>query len=289
MRILRSLLPALALLIPVAAYADYSLATGAVDSVGGALPFFEASGFCGGSNACGFVDIAAGVVTRFRPVLTFVAVLVIVIFGYRMIISQEDDLIAKSRIIMSGAIAGLIMAYLIDPFIKAFYGNVGEVPQNAIEQGVAVLSTEVSGVINWALTIVAALAILMIILTATKAIAGSAGEEGITNIRKTVFSVVFGLVMLLFRVILSYGFVESTGNPMPIVASTLSFISYLMGFLGMIAVIVVIYAGFLYVLSMGKEEQAAKAKGLLGRAALGAIVILLSLALVNFVLVPSFS
>lgn len=285
MKIIRFLLPAIGLTIPLTALAQ-GIAAGTVDAVGGALPFFMPSGFCTGSQACGFVDIAAGIVVRFRPVLSIAGVLAIVIFGYRMIVSQEDDVITKARGVMSGTIAGLIMVWLIEPFIHAFYGNVGEVPQNAVPQGVTVMTAEILGLLNWAFTIVAALAIVMIILTALKAIAQSAGEEGVANIRKTVFSVVFGLLLLVFRVVLSEGFVMTTTNPAPVLAAVLTGVSYLMSFLGMIALIIVIYAGFLYVLSMGKEEQATQAKSLLIRAAIGAVVVLLSLALVNFVMLP---
>lgn len=90
----------------------------------------------------------------------------------------------------------------------------------------------------------------------------------------------------MFRFILSGGFVSSTGNPAPVLAAILTKISYVMGLLALVAVIIVVYAGFQYVLSIGREEQATKAKGLLIRAAMGAIVILLSLSLVNFVILP---
>ncbi len=282
-----ALLPAaLGLMLPALAYADYSLINNAVESAGSPLPFFVTSGVCQSGTGCGFVEMAAGIVDRFRPLVTVIAILVIVIYGYRMIVGQEEDVITKARGVMSGTIAGLIMAYLITPFIYAFYGNTGEVPRGAMVQGAEVVNVEISGVVNWVLTIVAALAVLMIILTTIKAIASSTGEEGIGNMRKTIFSIAFGILLLVFRVILSQGFVTNTKNPVPILASTLRIVSYVMGFLGLAAVVVVIYAGFIYIFSMGSEEQPGKAKGLLIRAALGAIVILTSLALVNFVMLP---
>ncbi len=288
MRALRLLLPAIAFLAPVVALAQ---AMGSpydvVEMVGGGLPFLMPSGFvCGGNTGCGFVEIAAGVIVRYRPLLTAVGLLNIVIFGYRMIIGQEDEVITKARAMMSGTIAGLIMAYLIEPFIFAFYGSAGEVPQGAMVQGAALVSSEVNGVINWVLVIVASLAVLMLILSAIKAIGQGASDEGIGNMRKTIIGVVFGIILLVFRFVLSNGFVVSTGNNAPLLAMLLRPVSYLLGFLGMISVIVVVYAGFMYVLSMGNEEQGTKAKGLLIRVALGALVILLSLALVNFVILP---
>lgn len=287
MRYTRFLLSVVALLAPASAFAQPVGPYAVVEVVGGALPFFMPSGFtCGGNSACGFVEIAGGIVVRFRPILTVAGVLNIVIFGYRMIIGQEDDVIAKSRAVMSGTIAGLIMAYLIEPFMLAFYGSGGEVPRGAMEGGAALLSDEVNGVINWVLVIVGSLAVMMLILSAIKAIGQSASDDGIANMRKTIFSVVFGVILLALRLALSDGFVTNTGNPAPILGAILRPVSYVIGMLAMIAVIIVVYAGFQYVFSIGRDEQATKAKNLLIRASIGVVVILLSLALVNFVVLP---
>ncbi|NOS67538.1 MAG: hypothetical protein HOO67_04210 [Candidatus Peribacteraceae bacterium] len=278
------LLSAASFLFPDIAWGQTALET--IEAVGSPLPFLAPSGACVGNAGCGFVDIAMGIVIRYRPILSAVAILNMVIFGYRMIIGQEDDVLTKARAVMSGTIAGLIMLWLIDPFILAFYGTSGEVPQNAIPQGVAFLTVEVLGIINWALAIVAALAVLILILSAVKAIGQSASEEGMANLRKSVFTVVFGLILLAFRFLLSDGFVATTGNPIPVLAEALTMVSYIMGFLALAALIVVVFAGFQYVLSLGKEEQATKAKDLLIRVAIGAVVIVVSLALVNFVIIP---
>lgn len=287
MRITRFLTSAIAFLAPAAAFAQPVGPYAVVEVVGSELPFFVPSGFeCSGHVACGFVEIAAWMVLRFRPVLTIAGLLNIVIFGYRMIIGQEDEVINKSRAVISGTIAGLIMAYLIEPFILAFYGSAGEVPRGAMAGGAGLLSAEVNGIVNWVLVIAASLSVMMLILSAVKAIGQSANEEGIAGMRKTIISVVFGIVLIVFRFILSGGFVSSTGNPAPVLAAILIKISYVMGLLALVAVIIVVYAGFQYVLSMGREEQATKAKGLLIRAAIGAVVILLSLSLVNFVILP---
>lgn len=286
--LIRLLLPAASLLIPVIALADYSLIQQTVESVGGGLPTAPLIGACSGSTGCGFVVVAEYVVDQFRPGLTIVGVIVLVIFGYRMIVSQEDDTITKARGVISGTIGGLVMVWLIDPFIHAFYGSGGEVPQSegGILQGVSIVSMEVEGLINWVLVIVASLAVMMIILTTLKSIGQGAKEESAGAIRKTAVSVVLGLVLLVFRFVLSGGFVESTGNPAPILATMLEPISFVMSFFALAAVIVVVYAGFQCVLNMGNEENFTKAKSLLIRALIGMLLIMTSLAIVNFVVLP---
>lgn len=61
-------------------------------------------------------------------------------------------------------------------------------------------------------------------------------------------------------------------------------LNYFLGFLGLLTVIFIIYAGILYVTAGGNDENTTKAKGIIKNAAIGLIIILLSFALVNFVL-----
>lgn len=64
----------------------------------------------------------------------------------------------------------------------------------------------------------------------------------------------------------------------------LTIINFFLGFLGLLAVIMVIYGGFLYVSSAGNEENVNKAKKILLYAVLGIVIIIVSFALVNTLL-----
>lgn len=283
----RALLTALFVAIPGRVLADYGLLNETVNAVGSPLPFLLPTGTCTGGNACGFVEIASGVVLRLRPLLTGVAVLVIVIFGYRMIVGQEDDSISKAKTIMSGTLAGLVLVYLIDPFIAAFYGETGEVARGGMAGGAAILTNEVAGLINWVMVIAASLSILMIILTGVKSLAKPTAEDSVTNMRKTILSVLAGLVLLAIHAIVSQGFVDTSAGPsLPFLQPALHIIAFIMSFLGLAALIVIVYAGLLCVLSIGKEEQYTKAKGILARAAIGALIVIVSWGLVTFIITP---
>lgn len=61
-------------------------------------------------------------------------------------------------------------------------------------------------------------------------------------------------------------------------------INFFLGFLGLLAVVMVIYGGFLYVSSAGNEENVNKAKKILLYAVVGIIVIIAAFALVNTLL-----
>lgn len=64
----------------------------------------------------------------------------------------------------------------------------------------------------------------------------------------------------------------------------LTIINFFLGFLGLLAVVMIIYGGFLYVSSAGNEENVGKAKKILIYAAIGIILIIASFALVNTIL-----
>lgn len=64
----------------------------------------------------------------------------------------------------------------------------------------------------------------------------------------------------------------------------LTIVNFFLTFLGLLAVVMIIYGGFLYVGSAGNEENVNKAKKILMYAVLGIIVIIVSFALVNTIL-----
>jgi Type IV secretion system pilin len=61
-------------------------------------------------------------------------------------------------------------------------------------------------------------------------------------------------------------------------------INILLGFLGIIAVVLILYAGFLWMTAGGSDENIKKAKNILSAAVIGLIIILMSYGIANMVL-----
>ena len=64
----------------------------------------------------------------------------------------------------------------------------------------------------------------------------------------------------------------------------LTIVNYFLGFLGLLAVIMIIYGGVTYVTSAGNDEAVGNAKKIIMYALIGIIVILLSFVVVNTIL-----
>lgn len=76
----------------------------------------------------------------------------------------------------------------------------------------------------------------------------------------------------------------ATGGTGSIRELALRIVNYFLGFLGIVAVIMVIYGGITYVTAGGKDEAIGNAKKIIMYSLVGIIIILLSFAIVNTVL-----
>lgn len=75
-----------------------------------------------------------------------------------------------------------------------------------------------------------------------------------------------------------------TGGESSLRRLVLRIINYFLGFLGILAVIMVIYGGVTYVTAAGAEDKVGEAKKIIMYSLVGIIIILLSFALVNTIL-----
>ncbi len=76
----------------------------------------------------------------------------------------------------------------------------------------------------------------------------------------------------------------ATGGASSLRQLVLTMVNYFLGFLGLVAVLVVIYGGVTYVTAAGKDDAVEKGKKIIMYALVGLIIVLLSFVVVNFVI-----
>jgi hypothetical protein len=77
---------------------------------------------------------------------------------------------------------------------------------------------------------------------------------------------------------------EASGGQTSLRSLILTIVDYFLGFLGLLAVIMVVYGGVTYVSSAGNDEAVGKAKKIIMYALIGIVIILLSFVIVKAVL-----
>jgi FtsH-binding integral membrane protein len=75
-----------------------------------------------------------------------------------------------------------------------------------------------------------------------------------------------------------------TGGQTGLRGLILTIVNYILGFLGVVAVIMIIYGGMLYVTAAGAQEKIDKGKKILMYTVVGIVIIMLSFVIVNAVL-----
>ena len=81
---------------------------------------------------------------------------------------------------------------------------------------------------------------------------------------------------------LEYGSLTGLGTT-DIRQGVMSIINYVFGFLGIIAIVLILYAGFIWMTAAGNEEKVEQAKKIITAAVIGLVIIFVSYALANFV------
>lgn len=86
----------------------------------------------------------------------------------------------------------------------------------------------------------------------------------------------------------NYGFTNfaantNLGTNVPIVQTVANIINILLGFLGVIAIVLILIGGFKWMMSQGNEEKIGEAKKLLGAGVVGLVIIFVAFALAQFI------
>jgi len=117
----------------------------------------------------------------------------------------------------------------------------------------------------------------------------------LTSIKSSLAAATASATVFLFNTVPAYAqLISPTDQPGRLAEATggegsfrnliLTFLNFFLGFLGLLAVIMVIYGGVLYVTAAGNQEKIDNGKKIIMYAIVGIVIILLAFALVNTIL-----
>jgi hypothetical protein len=229
----------------------------------------------------GFTGISGAIIAIIDALLAPIGVFFVVRAGLTLVISQAEDKLEKAKRTIASTLVAIMLVLISQQIVAAFFAlGTNGLPSS----GPAALALQINGIIDWVLVLVGVLGALMIVVAAIKIVANFGKDQGVAEIRKAVFAVAAGILMLLLRPAIN-ATIGLNGAPdaTAIVGAVAVIIGNLLMFLALVVVVIIIYAGVSLLLNFGNEEQFTKSRGLIFRAIIGLVVIVISFALTMFI------
>lgn len=242
------------------------------------------------AGASQLTSIVYFVLDFFKYIFGGIAVLMLTISGIKLIISGRAvaDVMSKEKENLRFSLSGLIIILVADQLIRnVFFGVEGEVyrtgtdMQMAAEQG-ADLARGITGLIR---VFIPSVAVLYFVIAGVRLLLSGGNNEKLAKSKKQLTWAIIGLAVaglseiVVFRIIF-----PDQGMRLPdtqefnrLVVQITNFVS---GFVSTIAVTMLIYAGYLYVTSVGGAGLD-KAKKVLTGAIIGLLIAMAAFGLVN--------
>lgn len=219
-----------------------------------------------------------------------VAVLYLLLTAYQLLTAtdQADDVYSKAKNNFVYIGIGLFSVFAIDIFVNQVFvlsdGNfLGSVEEAKKFAGLG--SRELKGIYNLAELFLGIFAVLMIVLQGFKLVANAGNEEAVDNAKRNITWAVAGLVLvgLAEFVIKDILFVDAgqtfdVNKAKQLIVSLTNFVS---GFIAVAAVLMGIYAGYLYIFSGVGEDNTEKVKKAIFGAVIGILIAGGAFAIVN--------
>lgn len=302
LRTLTPLLALLPLLLPAPASAQVSTLPGWIDTIAGTwltttiLPVTLSCIPTLGTGACELAGLLIYAVRQGQLLIGALAFVIIVVAGFRLIISQAEEALATARRSVLGAVIGLFLVFVTEPVVDALYGGFtipsGTVlnPGN-IAPAAGILSDELLGIIRWVETLVAIVVIGLLVVQAVYVLGSFGAEETIRKAYRAVFSSMAGILLIVFDRAIAALFGYATIGALPGIPTTqpffvevFGFLRFILLFVAIILIAVILYAGGLMLLHFGNEELLNKGKTILTNAAIGLVLIILCFVLTSTVI-----
>lgn len=254
-------------------------------------------------------------ISKFTPLILIVMIMTVIILGFTLLLSQDDAGLGKAKSTLTATLIGGIIITVIlifsggtlagtqpgRTFIELFFTGentttAGNYTTVLDSQTANSIGGEAEGIASWLATMAAVVGVLIIIIAALRAFLSFGDEASYANVRKSLLHIIIGLIIIGGAYLLREAFYApsldikggaftETGtftgvaNPDSLMDLINEKVMIILSIMTIIAVAILIYAGFRMVISFGREEDFTAAKSLMLRVIAGLIIILLSFTL----------
>ena len=252
---------------------DYDAAAGGIGNIG-SVAFFTFD----------FVKLA----------MSTVAVLIIIYLGLKLIfVGSNEESVGKIKKGLMISVLGLIVIQLAEILVtKVFFGTEGEIfeDKSSAETMATAGVEQVRGIVGFIQVGLGAVAVLVIIINGIKIIVTGGEEESRKKSLKNVGVALGGLVVVGISELLIKGFISpESGDALPSIEGAkqlfVMFTNFISGFIALIAFVVLLYSGYLYVIAGGEEQTKEKVQKLITGAILGIVLAFGAYAITNTLIV----
>lgn len=220
----------------------------------------------GGNN---FGDILKSVAISFSPIVVWAAALAMTFSGFFLALSGNENQATTARRVFISSLTGIALLSVI----PIFASNLRTILASPTAAG-SNIAAEVLGLVTFLEVPLGILCVIMIIISGVRAIANFGSEDGVAQLRRTVLFIVAGFILVSTRSLLGLG--VASGNPASITNVILTTLNRIISLTFIIAVGMIVYAGILMIVNIGREEQYSKAKGLILRVGIGLVIMIAS-------------
>lgn len=227
-----------------------------------------------------------------KYVLGGVAVIMLIISGIKLILAGRGvaDVMNREKETLRFSFLGLLIIIIADQVAKIFFGQEGEIYRTQadlqLSAGNAVKFAQ--GATDLLRVLIPSLAILFIVLAAYKLMTSQGDAEKLNKAKKQITWAILGIVLAGLAEVIIYQVVypnlgTSIPDPQAFTRLVVQITNFVTGFISILAVIMIIYAGYLYVISLGGAGLE-KAKTILKGAIIGLLISMAAFGIVNTVI-----
>ncbi len=243
-------------------------------------------------------EVTSAVFLLIKSTMGIIAVAWLVWTGVMMVSSaNKEDMITKGRRMATYTILGLMILLLIEPMVMdVFYGgrdiSIENTGINDLQNAYTNFSVETRALVSWIEAILVFVAMAYLILAGMTIVFAFGEEDTLSSGKKMILPIFFGLLVIAFnevivdqiiyrsvyngsRVLFDVG--ENNANIF--IKELLGLVQYFLFFVATIAFALLVYGGFLYVISFGDDERSGVGKKIFINATIGLIIILISFTL----------